>query len=163
MSLAKKIEREDIESTVIDGDYIMNEFTTADGAQVVLLDARAFRSLREQMFYNPAPLPQSTMDPTGLAIEETATIQVQNGSARAGIAQATADYLGENGFNVISVGNADKFNYQATIIYDYAGRYYTTRWMAERFRVEPGRIIDMSDPSSPVDVRIIIGQDFTLP
>ena len=163
ISLAKEIEREDIESTVIDGDYIMNEFTTADGAQVVLLDARAFRSLREQMFYNPAPLPQSTIDPAGLAIEETATIEVQNGSARAGIAQATADYLNEHGFNVTSVGNADKFNYQDTIIYDYAGRYYTTRWLAERFRVEPGRIIDMSDPNSPVDVRIIIGQDFSLP
>ena len=50
ISLANEIEREDIQSDVIDGDYIMNEFTTADGAQVVLLDARAFRPLREKMF-----------------------------------------------------------------------------------------------------------------
>ena len=88
---------------------------------------------------------------------------MQNGSARAGIAQATADYLGENDFNVISIGNADQFNYQATIIYDYAGHYYTTRWLAEHFSVEPARIIDISDPHSPVDVRLIIGADFSLP
>ena len=163
ISLAKKIEREDIQSDVIDADYIMNEFTTAQGAQVVLLDARAFRPLREQMFYNPAPQPQSTIDPAALAVDEEATIEVQNGSARAGIAQSTADYLGENSFNVVSIGNADQFNYQATIIYDYAGRYYTTRWLAEHFDVLPARIIDMSDPNSPVDVRIIIGQDFALP
>ena len=163
ISLTKEIEREDIQSDVIDADYIMNEFTTADGAQVVLLDARAFRPLREQMFYHPASQSQSTIDPAELAVDEDATIEVQNGSARAGIAQATADYLGENGFNVVSIGNADQFNHQATIIYDYAGRYYTTRWLAEHFDVQPARIIDMSDPSSTVDVRIIIGQDFTLP
>ena len=163
ISLANEIEREDIQSDVIDADYIMNEFTTADGAQVVLLDARAFRPLREQMFYNPAPQPNSAIDPAVLAVDEAATIEVQNGSARVGIAQATADYLGENGFNVVSVGNADQFNYQATIIYDYAGRYYTTRWLAEYFDVQPARIIAMSDPNSPVDVRIIIGQDFSLP
>jgi hypothetical protein len=115
------------------------------------------------MFYNPAPQPQSTIDPAALAVDEEATIEVQNGSARAGIAQSTADYLGENSFNVVSIGNADQFNYQATIIYDYAGRYYTTRWLAEHFDVLPARIIDMSDPNSPVDVRIIIGQDFALP
>jgi len=163
ISLAKEIERKDIHSDVIDADYIMNEFTTSDGAQVVLLDKRAFRPLREQMFYNPAPQTQSAIDPAALAVDETATIGVQNGSARAGIAQATADYLGENGFNVINIGNADQFNYQATIIYDYAGRYYTTRWLAEHFDVQPSHIIDMIDPKSPVDVSIIIGQDFALP
>ena len=163
ISMAQKIEGEEIQADIIDANYIMNEFTTADGAQVVLLDARAFRPLREKMFYRPAPHSQSNIDPKALAIEEAATIEVQNGSARTGIAKATADMLRDNGFNVVSTGNADQFNHRTTIIYDYAGNYYTTRWLAEHFSVEPGRIIDIVDPNSPVDVRIIIGADFSLP
>ena len=163
ISMAQKIEGEEIQADIIDADYIMNEFTTADGAQVVLLDARAFRPLREKMFYHPAPHSQSNINPEALAIEEAATIEVQNGSTRTGIAQATADMLRDNGFNVVSIGNADQFNHRATIIYDYAGHYYTTRWLADHFSVEPARIIDIVDPNSPVDVRIIIGADFSLP
>ena len=75
----------------------------------------------------------------------------------------TSEYLKEQGFSVVSVGNADQFDYQNTIIYDYSGSYYTTRWLAEKFKVQTTHIIDISDPNSPVDVRIIIGQDFALP
>jgi hypothetical protein len=141
----------------------MNEFTTSEGAQVVLLDSQAFRKLREQMFYKPAPYTKSTIDTNILALDEIATIEIQNGSARDGIANMTSEYLTEQGFSVVSVGNADQFNYQNTIIYDYSGSYYTTRWLAEHFKVQPTHIIDISDPNSPVDVRIIIGQDFVLP
>ena len=163
IGLVSEIDRDSIQSEVINGDYLMNEFTTSEGAQVVLLDSQAFRKLREQMFYKPAPYIKSTIDTNILALDEVATIDIQNGSARDGIASMTSEYLKEQGFSVISVGNADQFNYQNTIIYDYSGSYYTTRWLAEHFKVQPTHIIDISDPNSPVDVRIIIGQDFVLP
>ena len=163
IGLVNDIDRDSIDSAVINADYLMNEFTTSEGAQVVLLDSQAFRKLREQMFYKPAPYTKSTIDTNILALDEIATIEIQNGSARDGIANMTSEYLTEQGFSVVSVGNADQFNYQNTIIYDYSGSYYTTRWLAEHFKVQPTHIIDISDPNSPVDVRIIIGQDFALP
>ena len=162
-NVVERIDREDVRTAVIDEDYILDEFVTADGAQVVVLDSQSFRLLRETMFYQPAALAAATIDPEKLAKQEGATVEVRNGAARAGIAKATADYLTNNGFNVVSVGNADFFDYENTLIYDYTGRYYTTRWIAEHFEVEPARIIARSDPNSPVDVLVIIGRDFTLP
>ena len=163
MGLVREIDSNNIQSAVINGDYLMNEFTTSEGAQVVLLDSQAFRKLREQMFYKPAPYIQSTIDINILAHDEIATIEIQNGSARDGIANMTSEYLEEQGFSVVSVGNADQFDYENTIIYDYSGSYYTTRWLAEHFNVQPTHIIDIVDPNSPVDVRIIIGRDFAIP
>ncbi len=163
MGLVREIDSKNIQSAVINGDYLMNEFTTSEGAQVVLLDSQAFRKLREQMFYKPAPYIQSTIDTNILAHNEIATIEIQNGSARDGIANMTSEYLEEQGFSVVSVGNADQFDYENTIIYDYSGSYYTTRWLAEHFNVQPTHIIDIVDPNSPVDVRIIIGRDFVIP
>jgi LCP family protein required for cell wall assembly len=163
MGLVREIDSKNIQSAVINGDYLMNEFTTSEGAQVVLLDSQAFRKLREQMFYKPAPYIQSTIDINILAHDEIATIEIQNGSARDGIANMTSEYLEEQGFSVVSVGNADQFDYENTIIYDYSGSYYTTRWLAEHFNVQPTHIIDIVDPNSPVDVRIIIGRDFVIP
>ena len=163
MGLVREIDSENIQSAVINGDYLMNEFTTSEGAQVVLLDSQAFRKLREQMFYKPAPYIQSTIDTNILAHDEIATIEIQNGSARDGIANMTSEYLKEQGFSVVSVGNADQFDYKNTIIYDYSGSYYTTRWLAEHFNVQPTHIIDIVDPNSSVDVRIIIGRDFAIP
>ena len=163
MGLVREIDSENIQSEVINGDYLMNEFTTSEGAQVVLLDSQAFRKLREQMFYKPAPYIQSTIDINILAHDEIATIEIQNGSARDGIANVTSEYLEEQGFSVVSVGNADQFDYENTIIYNYSGSYYTTRWLADHFNVQPTHIIDIVDPNSPVDVRIIIGRDFAIP
>ena len=161
--LAQSIERKNIQSAVIDGEYILNEFVTADGKQVVALDEQAFRKLRTEMFYTPGPEPSATLDVERQAAEEQASIEVLNGAAQAGIAQNTADYLLKNGFNVVSVGNADRYNYDTTIIYDYTGRYYTTRWLSEKFNLRPQSIVSLRDPNSNVDVRIVVGGDFTLP
>lgn len=115
------------------------------------------------MFYTPGPVPSATLDVERQAKEEMATIEVLNGAAQAGIAQKTADYLKAAGFNVVSVGNAERYNYDTTIIYDYSGHYYTTRWLSETFKVPAQGIVALRDPNSTVDVRLIVGGDFTLP
>lgn len=161
--LAQSIERKNIQSAVIGGKYILKEFVTADGKQVVALDEQGFRDLRAQMFYTPGPAPSATLDVERQAAEEHARIEVLNGAAQAGVAQKTADYLMKNGFNVVSVGNADRYNYDTTIIYDYTGHYYTTRWLSEKFNLRPQSIIALRDPNSTVDVRMVVGGDFTLP
>lgn len=161
--LAAEIERSDIQSAVIDNNYILTPYITPEGAQVIILDTFAFRDLRDELFYTPAPVLAATLDPAELLSVEAAVIEVQNGSTREGMATATGDYLTAQGFNVASVGNADRFDYASTVIIDFKGRPYTTRWLADRFGIQSASIFAQSDPNNPVDVRLIVGADFVLP
>ncbi len=161
--LAKDIPRDKITSAVIDQDYIASEYTTADNQQVLILNIEKFRELRDRIFYTPEPPNLVVPNAAELLANEGATVEVLNGSAQAGIAAAAADYLRGKGINVVSVGNADRNDYGSTVIYDFKSRPYTTRWLADTFHVSSSSILSGNDPSSPADVRVIIGADFVLP
>ena len=161
--LASEIDRANIQSAVIDNQYILAPYTTPDGAQVIILDTFLFRELRDEMFYTPGPLLAASSDPAELLAVESAAIEVQNGSTQEGLATATADYLTAQGLNVAVVGNADRFDYTSTVIVDFKGRPYTTRWLAEQFGISSASIFAQSDPNNAVDVRLIVGADFVLP
>lgn len=61
----------------------------------------------------PTPLPT----PSPVPLERSALkVQVLNGSGRGGLATTVADLLTEKGYQEIDTGNADSFNYTATVI-----------------------------------------------
>jgi len=43
------------------------------------------------------------------------------------------------------------------------GKPYTTRALAQLLNIPPGAILNGADAASPVDIVIILGQDFRLP
>jgi hypothetical protein len=49
------------------------------------------------------------------------------------------------------------------VIIDYTGKPYTAKWLADTFHISSSSILAGNDPNSPVDVRVILGQDFILP
>lgn len=161
--LAKDIPRDRITSAVINQDYIADIYTTADNQQVLILNIEKFRELRDTMFYTPEPPQLSVPNAADLIAGEAATVEVLNGSSTAGIAASAADYLRAKGVNVVNVGNADRSDYGATVIYDFKAKPYTTRWLADTFHVSSSSILASNNPDSPVDIRIVIGQDFVLP
>ncbi len=161
--LAKDVPRDRITSAVIDQDYIADIYTTADNQQVLILNIEKFRELRETMFYTPEPPQLSAPNAADLIAGEAATVEVLNGSSTAGVAAAAADYLRAKGVNVVNVGNADRSDYGATVIYDFKAKPYTTRWLADTFHVSSSSLLASNNPDSPVDIRIVIGQDFVLP
>jgi len=54
-------------------------------------------------------------------IERTLTVEVLNGTAVNGLAGRTAEMLRSFGYDVISIGNADRSNYDSTVIIHHSG------------------------------------------
>jgi LCP family protein required for cell wall assembly len=91
--------------------------------------------------------------------QENARVAVFNGTVSAGLASETADFLITQGFNVVEVGNSDKFRDQ-TYVYDYSGKPYTIQAILEVMGYTKNRLFYKSDPSSTVDVVIELGADW---
>lgn len=162
--LAKEIPREKIDSAVIDQQYIADFYTRPeDNQQVLILNIEKFRELRDKLFYTPEPPLITVPNAAELLAGEAAKVEVQNGTLTGGLAGSASDYLKAKGVKVTTVGNADRQDYATTILIDYTGKVYTTQWLAATFQVSSSSILAGNDPNSPVDVRVIIGDDFILP
>jgi LCP family protein required for cell wall assembly len=92
-----------------------------------------------------------------------ARIVVLNGSSRAGLATATAEYLSHLGYEVVRVADAERGDYDQSVIEavpersglaeDLAATLHLSRWTPS-----PPRAGD-----AEAEVRIILGRDFKLP
>ncbi len=73
----------------------------------------------------PTPTPKPSVNPvdnaTGLDRSKLSVI-IQNGSGQAGVAGKASDYLKNLGYNVVSTGNADNYNYTNVFIQVKAGK-----------------------------------------
>jgi LCP family protein required for cell wall assembly len=159
--LAQDIPTENIRSEVIDFHYVL-DYTTPEGRQVLVPLRDKIRELRDSMFSTSTPLlPPTQINSQVLIPAEAAKVVVLNGSGVTGLAQATSEWLTGQGLNVVSFDTADRSDYATSVIVDYTGKPYTTRWLATTFHVT--NIISGSDPSSPVDIKLILGADWNIP
>lgn len=101
--------------------------------------------------------------PEELRAEENASLVVENGTLTPGLGERTYELLGEQGYNVVQYGNADRFDYQETLVFDYTSNPFTLDGLEELFGLQPGQIISGQGGPAGVDVRIILGADFSLP
>ena len=90
---------------------------------------------------------------------EAARIIVLNGTPEKGLAAKTQAVLITNGFNVVTVGNADSVDYENTWLVTHGNATPATvealvRW----FKIPPDRMRS-EPPSDQVDVTLIIGAD----
>jgi hypothetical protein len=92
---------------------------------------------------------------------ENAKVAVYNGSGVAGLAGTTQEYLLGQGLNVIEIGNFDYV--PATTIYDYTGNPYTLMFLIDLMSIQPTRIFSRYDPTSSVDVAVVLGSDWVVP
>jgi hypothetical protein len=68
--------------------------------------------------------------------------------------------LAAMGINIISVGNAERFDYAKTIIYNYTGKSATARYLAQLLHVPETAIVAQQDAASLFDIQIILGDDY---
>ncbi|MDR1566575.1 MAG: LCP family protein [Treponema sp.] len=103
--------------------------------------------------------------------ERVFTVEVLNGTAVNGLAGRTAELLRGFGYDVISIGNADRSDYERTVIIDRSGFEDMVRDFGEiihctniRFdSPEPessGIDIDAQSFEYPADFTLILGRDF---
>jgi anionic cell wall polymer biosynthesis LytR-Cps2A-Psr (LCP) family protein len=99
------------------------------------------------------------------------TVQILNGTTINGLAGRTAELLRSFGYNVVSIGNADRNNYETTEIIDRSGYEDMARTFAgiiqcENIRFEEPETADPGMGPNPreaeykSDFTLIIGRDF---
>jgi len=137
-----------------------------DGAQVLKPVPDRIRQLRDEIFtYTSAVGPSvEATDPAEGARLEQARLAVRNGSGFEGLATNTADYLTEQGLQVIEIGNADRLDYEISRLIVYSDRFpYTVRYLASLLGLEESQILHQVVPDPPVDLAVILGRDWQVP
>ncbi len=168
--LMTQIPAENIQRGVIGPPNMVVFDTSPDGQSIEIPVPDQIRILRDEIFSTGgaiAPLAEATAGASNseesqaaaLAKEEAARIQVLNGSQTEGLATRTAEYLRNQGLNVVNEGNADQAFSQSTII-DYTGKPYTARYLVDLLGVDGSRVVSRFDPNSQIDVEVILGSMF---
>jgi len=89
---------------------------------------------------------------------EGASIEISNGTYVEGLASKTQVYLQSQGANVVGTRNSEYATY--THIIDYTGKPYTDRYLVDLMKITPYSVSLVYDPNSPVDVLVILGDDW---
>lgn len=135
---------------------------TKEGAQDVLKPITdKIRMLRDDIFTDTGAIgPGATAsDPIELAKTENAKISVLNGTYTPNLAGRTGDYLKSLGLNVTTVDNAQTVTPYTDITF-YSGKPYTVKYLNDLMQINQYHLHFKNDPNSPVDVQIILGDDW---
>jgi LCP family protein required for cell wall assembly len=132
-----------------------------DGSQDILIPIPdQIRLIRDQVFASSSmanPVLTGGDDRTNMQ-SEGASIVLSNGTYVEGLATDTQTYLQSQGANVVATQNSDYNTF--TRIIDYTGNPYTDRFLVNLMKISPYNISLQYDPNSPVDVLVILGDDW---
>jgi polyisoprenyl-teichoic acid--peptidoglycan teichoic acid transferase len=159
--LVPQIQLDEIKKGVIGPPEHVRFATSPDGTQDVLRPVpNKIRLLRDEIFTSDVHSPSLTgMSEEELLQVEKASLSVLNGTGRAGLAGATAEFLQEKGANVIVTGDAGQFYHYTTVI-DYTGNPYTVRYLSNLMHIQRNQIRVEYNPASEMDVLIFLGADW---
>jgi len=162
--LVQKIPRDNINTAVIDYNYVYPE-TTPQGEQVLIPIRDNIRALRDQLFKPPAIPTPVIQDLPALALRENARILISNGTPTFGLAASTEAYLKKYNLNVVEIDNADASTYRSTQVIDYGSHTYTTLYLTQLMSLPPLNVsVGTEAPEDDgYDVMIILGNDWKLP
>jgi len=99
------------------------------------------------------------------------TVEILNGTAINGLAGRTAEMLRSFGYDIISVGNADRSDYESTVVIHFLQDNAVAKTFADVIKCtniksefvpnnEPENQMDMQPFDYKADIRLIIGRDF---
>jgi LCP family protein required for cell wall assembly len=156
--LATQIDPKNIKQATIDENMVVGYNTPTDPPQNVLVPIRdKIRELRDEFFYIvPAANPIGTAPaPTSGA----ARIRVENGTQINGLAARTSDRLTAQGFNVVEIDSADRFDYAQSQIISYAADTTVAEAVAQTLGLPLSSIVT-STANSTIDLKVILGGDY---
>ncbi len=127
-------------------------WTTPSGGQVEIPDRERLAELRAQLLNPAAPG----------ATAENGRLALQNGTKTPGLAAAAKSALEAKGYAIAAIGDSPQ-DAPRTLVIDKTGK----RAFAERVAKDLGLagvvVITAIDPSSPVDVVVVLGDDYPRP
>ncbi|HLF73508.1 MAG TPA: LCP family protein [Anaerolineales bacterium] len=162
--LAKDIPLESIEPGVIDYTMVALDSTILGGENASVLKPLPdkIRELRDEIFTSGGPLSPlaAQNDPNALMRADGARVRVLNGSFSPGLEVNTGNYLLTQGMAVTEAGPADRA-YDRTTVILYSGKLYTLKYLQAVFGINTNsQILIKPDPTSTVDVQVILGNDW---
>jgi LCP family protein required for cell wall assembly len=147
---------QEIRQLVLDNRFGQETYS-ADGAWILMPDRARVRAALDSFFY---PDPDGT-NSVALADPAWVRIEVLNGTGEPGVAARTRDMLQSQGWQVVSIGDADRSDYGRTIIINYGVPDELVEKVGTSLDLEPNlSSLHGLNVAAPVDVRIVVGRDF---
>lgn len=120
---------------------------------IVLLYALVTRS------FLPRTDPAREANPAGL-VGDILQLEVRNGAGASGIAGTTTQFLRDNGFDVVEVGDHERFDVGQSVVIDRVGDLEAARKVAATLGVPPARVQQDIQPDLYLDATVILGGDY---
>ncbi len=157
--LAVQIKEEDIEMAVIGLNEVQFGRSPDDLAILIPLPDK-IRELRDQVFATGGSFsPAMEGDAQTLMQIEEARMIIYDGTNDGVTGQRTADYLRNQGANVVSVQPAGQ-GYTSTSLIDHTGSPYTLAYLSDLMGVGTYRVFHRLAMDSETDVEIWLGTDW---
>lgn len=149
------VNRDKISQVVISNEYVTLG-KSSDNLDILRPVPDKIRLLRDEVFGEGAALgPVAEGELVELVAQEGARVSVRNGSYQPGMAATTADWLIEQGVNVVEETSTEYNIYNQ--IYIYNGKPYAIRWLTETMQVTPNNIFNYYDPNAELDIVVVLG------
>ncbi len=152
-ALAVKVDRSQIRFGVIDENCTLPR-ETPDHQQILVPLRDEIRAVRDYVFGVNGP---ETEEGT------TITLSVLNGTGRAGLAGTTRDYLVAQGFYVGTHSNADRQDYENSLIILNRPHPTVALRLLELLGLPQSAVVNGDNRSAVYDIVIILGADYTGP
>jgi LCP family protein required for cell wall assembly len=148
----------EIRQLVLDSRY-GEETYSAEGAWILLPDRARVRAA-VNTFFTPPAAQSSGAD--GVAQNDSSRIEIEvlNGTGQPGMAARTRDLLQAQGWQVVSIGDADRGDYSQTVLINYNMPDELAKQIGQALGLNPN-IASVSglNPTTSVDARIVLGRD----
>lgn len=147
----------EIRQLVLDSRY-GEETYSPEGMWILLPDRQKVRAAVNTFFTPPAATPDAAVaaavDPT------TVNLEVLNGTGVPGMAAKTRDLLAGQGWNIVSIGDADRGDYAQSVLINYGVSDTMIQQVSSALGL-PLAIASVSglNEDTHIDARIVIGQD----
>lgn len=161
--LAKDIPIESIKRGVIDNNMALFATVSLDGVESSVLRPvpDLIRLLRDEIFTVDGPVsPLAQGDSVTLMQTDAARVRIVNNTYSSDLGERTANFLTEQGMNVVEqgipTGAADQ-----TVLIMYAPKLYALRYLIETFGIRgSNQVVIKPDPAETVDIEIHLGEDW---
>lgn len=158
--LALQVDLGNLKKGVIDYN-MMIPAKSPTGLDILIPINDKIRELRDTIFStggSQAPVASPASNST-LVRDEAARIVIRNGTTVEGLANRTAQYLRDQGMNIVQVENVNQ-NLSITTIEIYNSKPYSLKFIADLMKVQATNIWNKFDPNIGADIIVYLGNDW---
>lgn len=159
--IASQVPQENIKRGVIGKGYVLFG-QSPDNLSILIPLVDKIHTLRDEIFASSSALsPLTPGSELERMLAEGARVSIENQSRTtgAGLAERTSQFLVNQGVNVASTSESPQ-NLTSTTLIDHTGKPFTARYLVNLIGISPGKIILDETPGSPVDIEILLGDDW---